>query len=133
MPTPIDDENSAFTFAIPFDPAWTEALDRITLAGPEGSATLDRARGGRAALLVDRTTGRVRSIARDVPAGFGDTETTDGGMEVVRGLPQGTSLKQSHDISPPAPGLGGSLADAVRERATGSGVAPADRTAQSPR
>ncbi|WP_419948237.1 hypothetical protein [Candidatus Palauibacter sp.] len=89
-PTWIDERNGAFAFAIPFDPTWTETLDRLTLTGPEGSATVDRGRGGRAALIVDRATGRVRGIARDVggagpplPRSAADTET-----RILRGLPR---------------------------------------------
>ena len=86
---PIDDANRAFTFAIPFDPAWTETLDRVTLTGPEGAVTLDRGRGGRAALIVDRATGRVQSIVRDGAGALPSALGTAGiGLRVIRGLPR---------------------------------------------
>ena len=89
-PTPLGHgthgENRAFTFAIPFDPAWAETLDLLTLSGPEGATSVDRARGGRAALLVDDATGRVRSIVRHWP---GTARATDGpGARPLRGLPR---------------------------------------------
>ena len=92
-PTPvahgIDDDNRAFAFAIPFDPAWAETLDVLTLSGPEGTTTVDRARGGRAALLVDRVTGRVRSIVRHWSDTIPPMGATDGtGVRTVRGLPR---------------------------------------------
>ncbi len=79
-------ENRAFAFAIPFDLAWTETLDRMTLRGPEGTTSVDRARGGRAALVVDDVTGRVRSIVRHWP---GTARATDGTRaRTLRGLPR---------------------------------------------
>ena len=47
-PDELDHGGSSFLFAIPFEPEWTEDLDRVTLTGPEGSTTLDRDTGGRA-------------------------------------------------------------------------------------
>ena len=79
-------EHRAFAFAIPFDPAWVETLDLLTLSGPEGTASVDRARGGRAALLVDDVTGRVRSIVRHWQ---GAARATDGTKaRALRGLPR---------------------------------------------
>ncbi|MYC19221.1 MAG: hypothetical protein F4X67_11545 [Gemmatimonadales bacterium] len=92
-PTPvahgIDDESRAFTFAIPFDPAWAETLDHLTLSGPEGSTSVDRARGGRAALIIDRLTGRVRSIVRNLTGTLPTSSRSEGDrLEVVPGLPR---------------------------------------------
>ena len=81
----------SFLFAIPFEPAWTEDLDRITLTGPEGSTTLDRETGGRAALIIDRASGRVRTIARDWSVGNAASAAamaSDAQVEVIRGLPR---------------------------------------------
>lgn len=64
-PTPIADGGAVFAFAIPFDPTWTEALDRLTLTGPAGSTSVNRTQGASAALLLNPTTGRVRGILRD--------------------------------------------------------------------
>ena len=81
----------SFLFAIPFEPAWTEDLDRITLTGPEGSTTLDRETGGRAAMVIDRASGRVRTIARDWSVGNAASAAamaSDAQVEVIRGLPR---------------------------------------------
>ena len=80
----------SFLFAIPFEPAWTEGLDRITLTGPEGSTTLDRDAGGRAALIIDRVSGRVRAISRDWADGNGALPAAMAAstqVEILRGLP----------------------------------------------
>ena len=80
-----------FLFAIPFEPEWAEGLDRITLTGPEGSTTLDRETGGRAALIIDRASGRVRTIARDwsaVNAAAAAAMALDTQVQVIRGLPR---------------------------------------------
>ena len=80
-----------FLFAIPFEPEWPEDLDRITLTGPEGSTALDRDTGGRAALILNRASGRVRTIARDWPVGGAASAAAmaaDSQVEVIRGLPR---------------------------------------------
>ncbi len=81
----------SFLFAIPFEPEWFEALDRITLTGPEGATTLERDTGGRAALIIDRASGLVRTIARDWFVGGGTVPLplpTSTQVEVIRGLPR---------------------------------------------
>ena len=88
-PDELDHGGSSFLFAIPFEPAWTQDLDRIALTGPEGSTTLDRDIGGQAALILDRASGRVRTIARDwsdgaLPAAM----PANAQVEIVRGLPR---------------------------------------------
>ncbi len=90
-PDALDHGAGSFLFAIPFEPEWSEALDRITLTGPEGSKTLDRDTGGRAALILDRASGRVRTIARDWPVGdaaLPGAMVADAQVEVIRGLPR---------------------------------------------
>ena len=90
-PDALDHGGGSFLFAIPFEPAWTEDLDRITLTGPEGSTTLDRDTGGRAALIIDRASGRVRAIARDWSVGNASSAAamvSDAQVEVIRGLPR---------------------------------------------
>ena len=83
------DENRAFAFAIPFDPAWTETLDRLTLRGPEGSATVDRSRGGHARLIIDRNAGRIRGIVRHWPGRLPPALAPDRAvLDVGHGLPR---------------------------------------------
>ena len=82
---------SSFLFAIPFEPESSEDLDRITLTGPGGSTALDRDTGGRAALIIDRASGRVRTIARNWSVGDGALPAAmavDAQVEVIRGLPR---------------------------------------------
>ena len=89
-PDALDHGGSGFLFAIPFEPAWTEGLDRITLTGPEGSTALDRDAGGRAALIIDRVSGRVRAISRDWADGNGALPAARAAstqVEIIRGLP----------------------------------------------
>ena len=67
MPELEGGEASVFAFAVPVQASWAGRLDRITLSGSGGSATLN-ADGDRAtAILRDRRTGEVRGILRDVP------------------------------------------------------------------
>ena len=90
-PDELDHGGSSFLFAIPFEREWTQALDRVTLTGPEGSTTLDRDTGGRAALIVDRASGRVRTIARDWPdrdRALPAAMSANAQVEIIRGLPR---------------------------------------------
>ena len=70
MPGEISDGSRGFSYSIPFDAAWTEALDRLELSGPEGVTTVDREAGARAMMVIDRATGQVRSILRNAAAGL---------------------------------------------------------------
>ena len=90
-PDAVAHGGGSFLFAIPFEPAWNEDLDRITLTGPEGSTALDRDTGGRAALILDRASGRVRTIARDWSVGdaaLPAAMAADAQVQVIRGLPR---------------------------------------------
>ncbi len=85
----IGDENRSFAFAIPFNPAWAQTLDRLTLNGPEGTTSVDRARGARAALVIDRATGRVRGLVRDGAGTLPTPWLSEGDrLEVARGFPR---------------------------------------------
>ncbi len=107
MPDEIDHGGSGFAYSIAFDPAWTEALDRIEVRGPEGVATVDRVAGGRAMLIIDRATGQVRGILRDgsggLPAGLAADSAS---LDIIRGLPR-----------PPGDGVSLSRAGRVPQRA----------------
>ena len=87
-PDPDAYGGSGFVFALPFEEAWTGALDRIELVGPEGATAVDRAAGERSAMLIDGATGQVRSIVRNwsgvLPAAFGARNT----VVIRRGLPR---------------------------------------------
>ena len=90
-PDALEHGSGSFLFAVPFQPEWTEDLDRITLTGPQGLTTLDRDTGGRAALIIDRASGRVRTIARDWSVGNAASAAAmaaEAQVEVIRGLPR---------------------------------------------
>ncbi len=65
-PDEADHGGAGFLFAVPAREGWSDNLQRVTLTGPEGSATLDRSTGaGGGAIVTNRATGRVLSIVRD--------------------------------------------------------------------
>ena len=66
---PETEGDAGFTFAIPVQAGWAEALATITLTGPEGSATLarDDPASAAAALVLDATTGRIQAILHASP------------------------------------------------------------------
>ena len=93
--TPGEDKygNRYFLFAIPVQDDWRDALDRITLSGPEGAVTIDSSDSRSLTVVTDRATGRLRAILRDwtrpLPAALGDTgglvvETTRGIVDALR-------------------------------------------------
>ena len=56
---------AAFLFLLPFSEADIGDLDRIVLTGPDGTVVLDRdAPVDPVAIVLDRATGRIRSILR---------------------------------------------------------------------
>ena len=65
--TPGEDKygNRYFLFAIPVDEAWSGTLERITLTGPEGTATLGPGDGRALSVVTDPRTGRIRAFLRD--------------------------------------------------------------------
>ena len=60
----LSEGGGSFLFMIPFEEARLDLLDRIVLSGPEGEATLDHDTDTPMAIVIDRTTGRIRSILR---------------------------------------------------------------------
>ena len=98
MPEMADgDGSSAFAFALPVEPGWARALARITLTGPDGSATLDGASDRPVVILRDPASGRVRGILRDprgpTPAQAAAAAAGLPGVDVLevlfsRGLPE---------------------------------------------
>lgn len=88
-PGEISDGSKGFSYSIPFDPAWTEALDRLELSGPEGVATVDREAGVRAMMVVDRESGQVRSILRNGAGALPAALAADSSrVRILRGLPR---------------------------------------------
>ena len=66
---PEAEGDAGFTFAIPVQAGWAEALATLTLTGPEGSVALarDDPRSSAAALVLNAATGRIQAILRDPP------------------------------------------------------------------
>ena len=88
-PGEISDGSKGFSYSIPFDPAWTEALDRLELSGPGGVATVDRKAGVRAMMVIDRESGQVRSILRNGAAALPAALAADSSrVRILRGLPR---------------------------------------------
>lgn len=91
-PGEISDGSKGFSYSIPFDPAWTEALDRLELSGPEGVATVNREVGARAMMVIDRESGQVRSILRNgaaaLPAELAELAADSSRVRILRGLPR---------------------------------------------
>ena len=63
-PDEVDHGGAGFLFAVPAGEGWVDELQRVTLTGPEGSATLDRGADA-GAIVTSRSSGRVLSIVRD--------------------------------------------------------------------
>ena len=62
-PDETGDGDMGFLFAIETEDDWATTLATVTLTGPEGSFVVDGSRRG--AIITDRATGRIVSIARD--------------------------------------------------------------------
>lgn len=88
-PGEISDGSKGFSYSIPFDAAWTEALDRLEFSAPEGVTTVDREAGARAMMVIDRATGQVRSIMRHGPVPLPPELAADSSrVRILRGLPR---------------------------------------------
>ena len=91
----------AFAFTMPVKLEWADNLARITLSGPEGLVTMDRAGRRAAALVTDHGSGRVRGILRDWPDPSQPSKAVlrgfpEPGLEVVvsRGIPDAASWRR---------------------------------------
>ena len=59
---------ASFLFALPFEEDWHDSLRQIVLTGPEGMVELNEASREPVALVLDRETGRLRSVLRSEDA-----------------------------------------------------------------
>ena len=90
-----DETAAGFTFAIPTQAAWADALAAVTLTGPEGSVSLlaEDSASPATTLLLDGTTGRIRAILREssaqaIVAADGTGRIQSSGITLIsRGLP----------------------------------------------
>ena len=103
-----EDEGDSFAFAVPARPEWATNLRRVLLSGPEGAVAMERDGPRSAALLLHRSSGRVRGILQDwevrepaPPSSF------DAGSRLQR--PQrpgaGTTFRTAGQLDSPYPGL----------------------------
>ena len=85
-PDPTDHGGEVFLFALPFDPGWTNSLERVVLEGPEGSTVVGREAIDQATVLYDRRTGRIRSIATQWPVALPPELGPGAGVAARRGM-----------------------------------------------
>lgn len=64
-PLPTDHGGSTFVFFVPYDPEWDESLERVTLAGPEGTDEVFRGSAPPIAVATHPETGVIKAIVRD--------------------------------------------------------------------
>ena len=96
--TPTEDGHGGrhFFFMVPIEADWEEALERITLTGPEGEAYVDQVDEHRVTVVREPGTGRLRAILRDwegaLPDALRDQAGLEGGM--TRGLRVAVRLRR---------------------------------------
>ena len=96
--TPGDDEYGGkhFFFTVPIEADWEDALERITLTGPEGMAYLDQADERRITVVREPGTGRLRAILRDwegaLPSVLSDAADLE--VSMTRGLREAVRLRR---------------------------------------
>ena len=97
--TPSDDGHGGrhFFFTVPIEADWEEALERITLTGPEGEAYVDQADERRMTVVTESGTGRLRAILRDWEGALPDALREEADLEVnmTRGLREAVRLRES--------------------------------------
>ena len=75
--TPLaDGDGSAFAVILPIRADWPSNLNRMTLTGPGGAATIGRRSGSASAILLEQETGALRGVIRDWPTDTGATTQT---------------------------------------------------------
>ncbi len=64
-PTPLEYGGANFVFTVPYDAERDGSLDRVVLSGPEGSYTLERFGSPPVAMVVDRSSGKLKAVLRN--------------------------------------------------------------------
>ena len=96
--TPTEDGHGGkhFFFTVPVEAHWEDALERITLTGPEGEAYVDQADERRITVVTEPGTGRLRAILRDwegaLPVGLRDAPDLE--VSMTRGLKEAVRLRR---------------------------------------
>ncbi len=85
-----------FFFTVPIEAGWEEALERITLTGPEGEAYVDQDDERRVTVVRESGTGRLRAILRDWEGALPDALRDEADLEVsmTRGLRAAVRLRR---------------------------------------
>jgi Leucine-rich repeat (LRR) protein len=85
-----------FFFTVPIEADWENALERITLTGPEGQAYVDRTDERRITVVTEPGTGRLRAILRDWEGALPEGLRDEAGLEVrmMRGLREAVRLRR---------------------------------------
>ena len=81
------DGSSSFVFAIPVQDEWAGELASLTLSGPGGSTTMDRATDRPMAIVRDPASGQIRGILRD------PSRADMAGSGVATGVGRGSSME----------------------------------------
>ena len=96
--TPTEDEYGGkhFFFTVPIEADWEDALERITLTGPEGRAFLDQTDERRVTVVTEPGTGRLRAILRDWEGALPDVlgDAADLEVSMTRGLKEAVRLRR---------------------------------------
>ena len=96
--TPTEDEHGGkhFFFTVPIEADWEDALERVTLTGPEGEAYVDQTDERRITVVTEPGTGRLRAILRDWEGALPDILRGEADLEVsvTRGLREAVRLRR---------------------------------------
>ena len=96
--TPREDGHGGmhFFFTLPIEADWENALERITLTGPEGVAFLDQADERRITVVTEPGTGRLRAILRDWEGALPDAlrDVADLEVSMTRSLREAVRLRR---------------------------------------
>ncbi|MYD00248.1 MAG: hypothetical protein F4X13_13375 [Gammaproteobacteria bacterium] len=96
--TPTEDDHGGkhFFFTVPIEADWAEALERLTLTGPEGEAYVDRTDERRITVVTEPGTGGLRAILRDWEGALPEVLGNEADLEVsmTRGLREAVRLRR---------------------------------------
>ena len=96
--TPTEDKHGGkhFFFTVPIKAGWEDALERITLTGPEGLAYVDRTDERRITVVTEPGTGRLRAILRDWEGTLPEVLRDEDDLEVstTRGFREAVRLRR---------------------------------------
>ena len=96
--TPTEDEYGGrhFFFTVPIEADWENAVERVTLTGPEGLAYVDQNDERRLTVVTEPGTGRLLAILRDWEGALPGELRDQADLEVsmTRGLREAVRLRR---------------------------------------